>query len=453
MAATRPAAPLSSSSHKFFLDQIKTGFSNTYLKVQNFVKTYFFQIIAFALLVGSYFAIGFNASLIAAGGITVVFAAQKILNRLKTSRFTTPSDAPSSSLSTTSSSSTTTTRREMLRKISSAPLDVEKQTSFVLSSGRVLHDSVQWLRDYTSSSKTFAEKKKMRRDIGFKTMETVRKHGVQGSFQISDAEIDQMRRNTAIVGQDVTTAAHEQQFFQTASTNSTLPTLARPQPVEIIEGDSFDVALTLKREKGYRNVAVLNMANATSPGGGFLTGCAAQEEALCRRSTLFDSINIHPVRPDRGNYNTHLSAKMGGTYQVPEFGALFSPRVKVFRSNLDEGFAYYKQPKEVNVISSAAYDVVHSARPADYREKTKRKLQMILNTALERKQEAVVLGAYGCGAFGNDPKEVAAIVKEILKARPIYQQRMKIVFAIITDSNDRSGNLKSFSDALHNFVR
>ncbi|NGX44828.1 MAG: hypothetical protein K1060chlam3_01003, partial [Candidatus Anoxychlamydiales bacterium] len=336
-----------------------------------------------------------------------------------------------------------------IRKVPSFLCD--KKDVVFLPDRRCLLDSLKWLKDY--SSKNWSQKKQMREEIGKKTLMTVEKLGVGGLFGLSKSEIDTMKQNTVIIGENIKTKADEESHFKQALSKNTMLAKDESQKVEVIEGDSFDVALSLKNERKYNNVSVLNMANQTSPGGGFLQGCSAQEEALCRRSNLFDSINIHPIGRDKTNFNPHLKNKMRGTYNVPEFGSIYSPKVKVFRGNIDEGFKYFAKPEEVNVISSAAYDIAHRSRkPTNYRENTKIKLQMILNTALENNQECVVLGAYGCGAFGNDPKEVVLIVKEILTERSIYQEKMKIVFAIITDSNDKSGNLEKFS-ILNNFIK
>ena len=75
---------------------------------------------------------------------------------------------------------------------------------------------------------------------------------------------------------------------------------------------------------------------------------------------------------------------------------------------------------------------------------------MILNTALLNNQKLVVLNDFGCRFLGQDPSEVANIVKEILKERPIYQKKMKIVFAIEPYANDNS--VIAFNEKLGGFV-
>ena len=423
-----PTATVSASgaSKVNFFSQVQTKMNSTYQKVRDFIKTNFLKLTSFTLVIGSYFVFGFEVSIGLIGVIATYQVALKLVNVFKTSRFSSQNND------------------KAIRKVPS--FLCEKKDVVFFPDGKCLYDSEKWLKDY--QSKGVFQKKQMRKAIGEQTLEMIK--------PFSDtAYYDMMKQNTEIIGADLKTKEDEKKYFDEVVSKNALLAKNGPlvykvlQKVEIIEGDSFDVALTLKNERKYKNVAVLNMANQTSPGGGFLQGCSAQEESLCRRSNLFDSINIHPIGRDKTNFNSYLREKMKGSYQVPEFGAIYSPNIGVFRGNQDvDGYAFIGDhyDAKVNVISSAAYDIAHGSKskPANYRENTKIKLQMILNTALEKKQECVVLGAYGCGAFGNDPKEVTSIVKEILEERSIYQKEMKIVFAIIKDRNDK-GNIENFS--------
>ncbi len=410
------ATVVSSSKDKPII-HLKTKINLTYQKVHEFIKNNLKKLIASTLVVGSYFVLAVKVSL--------AFISIFSISQIATKFFKTSNKALNHFIQ----------RQTKTRKISSSP--GEKKNVVFLPNATCLHDSNKWLSEYNSTN---SRKRQMLKAIGLQTLKTVEKLGINGLFSLSKSEIDTMKQNTQVIGENIKTKNDEKKYFEKAVSENTLP-LKRKQKVEIFEADSFDVALSLKKENKYRNVAVLNMANQTSPGGGFLNGSSAQEESLCRRSTLFDSININPLR---SNYNPYLREKMKGTYKIPEFGSIYSPKIKIFRANqASHGYAYLKKPEDVNVISSAAYDIAHKSRPSNYRENTKIKLQMILNTALQKNQECIVLGAYGCGAFGNDPKEVASIFKEILIQRPIYQQKMKIAFAIIKDRNDK-GNIKNF---------
>jgi uncharacterized protein (TIGR02452 family) len=158
-------------------------------------------------------------------------------------------------------------------------------------------------------------------------------------------------------------------------------------------------------------VAVLNMASEHNPGGGWLNGAAAQEEALCFRSTLASSLhkNRHYPIPDRSGVWTkdvvifRTSMAQGHELMVPETEAEKLSVVSVL------SVAGIRRPKVEVVNGKSVF-----AEERD-RELTKDKMRLCLRMAATQGHTMVVLGALGCGAFRNPPEEVAECWGEVLR--------------------------------------
>ncbi|KAI1800773.1 hypothetical protein F4811DRAFT_564467 [Daldinia bambusicola] len=143
-------------------------------------------------------------------------------------------------------------------------------------------------------------------------------------------------------------------------------------------------------------VGVLNMASPLSAGGGFLNGASSQEESLCMRSTLLPSL--------RDEF-----------YRLPELGVVFTPDVLVFpeeeevlpkrdRWFVDVASAAMIRIPEIDVDAESGFARYASA--AD-RELAVRKVRAVLRVFAAKGVRRVVLGAWGCGAYGNPVGEIA----------------------------------------------
>jgi uncharacterized protein (TIGR02452 family) len=207
-------------------------------------------------------------------------------------------------------------------------------------------------------------------------------------------------------------------------------------PIHVVKLDSFDCAEILTHE-GKQNIVVLNMASSTSPGGGYLSGAGAQEEALCRRSTLYLTIrrqrNFHPI---------------------PSHGGIYSPDVLITRTNDDTRCALLPVENRwwTSVISVAGIkrprltpSEEDFAREAD-REDTRERIRTILRIAALQERKNLVLGSLGCGAYGNPPKAVAGCFKRVLQEDEFKNRFEGIWFAVI----ERGGtqNYTIFKEAL-----
>jgi uncharacterized protein (TIGR02452 family) len=166
--------------------------------------------------------------------------------------------------------------------------------------------------------------------------------------------------------------------------------------------------------EGYRPL-VLDMANAYTHGGGVTKGSPVQEETLCRQSNLYTALD-------------HMNQQ--GCYPIPEHAGIFVPQVQFFR---DDQYRFV-EPFAADVFVSAAYDcnVKHGRgydRPKTdeaYIHGTGEKIRAMLRTAILNGNDALVLGAFGCGAFDNDSRFIARLYLSILNEDE-FRGRFRVV--------------------------
>lgn len=159
------------------------------------------------------------------------------------------------------------------------------------------------------------------------------------------------------------------------------------------------------------NVTILNMASPLRPGGGFLDGANSQEEFICTRTTLYPSL-------------------WDSFYRLPEVGGVHTPDVMVFRDSTPEANELAKRDRFfVDVISAGMLRFPDVRGRADDRsegcscgvsycdrdrELVTRKMKAVLRMAQSKGSETLILGAWGCGAYGNPVKEVAKIWRKVI---------------------------------------
>lgn len=106
-------------------------------------------------------------------------------------------------------------------------------------------------------------------------------------------------------------------------------------------------------------------------------------------------------------------------------------------------------PISLSVISVAAINLTsHELSVQDYLSTTKAKIRTIFRIGIDHGHDALVLSAFGCGAFRNDPFVVASLFVEVLHEPEFEHSFRKIVFAIIDDHNSK-GNYASFCKIIH----
>nr|WP_315033267.1 TIGR02452 family protein [uncultured Chryseobacterium sp.] len=219
-----------------------------------------------------------------------------------------------------------------------------------------------------------------------------------------------------------------------------LTTTPMPEPhfetqFETWHCSSLKAILELAEEEDQEKIMCLNFASAKNPGGGFINGAEAQEESLARTSALYETQLM------ANDYYT-LHRGMVSCFYTDTM--IYSPKVPVFRR--DKGQLLSK-PVMCNFITSAAVNagVVKRQEPQRVKEVLRAmdiRTDKMLALALHQGNETLILGAWGCGVFKNDPKEIAGLFKKYLQGK--YKNKFKrVVFAVLTKKEEM---LKPFEE-------
>lgn len=174
------------------------------------------------------------------------------------------------------------------------------------------------------------------------------------------------------------------------------------------------------------NPVALNFAAATHPGGGFLNGARAQEEYLARSSGLYACLRDNPM------YDFHRS------HYDPLYTnyAIYSPRVPVFRT--DDGIQLLEEPYTVGIITSPAVNAANldTPRRSEIAPAMWQRILKVLAIGILHGHDSIVLGAWGCGAFGNEPTEIAGLFERALLEN-FKDAYCRVVFAILDGSAEK----------------
>lgn len=198
---------------------------------------------------------------------------------------------------------------------------------------------------------------------------------------------------------------------------------------------------SLEAAKEYYRPLVLNFANAFTPGGGFLSGASSQEESLCRASSLYVSINSMAAK-EMYQYNLDHRNPFDSDFM------LLSEQVAVFRNIKNE---LLKHPFPISVLTVPAID---RSRPDSFNYSQqeadvvmKNRIRLLLLVAARNMYRNLILGAWGCGVFGNDASTVAGYFYQILIEEHFEDYFETVVFAIY----EREGrkNIDAFCNVFH----
>ena len=228
----------------------------------------------------------------------------------------------------------------------------------------------------------------------------------------------------------------------------------RAGTIRVTKHKTFEAATAIHQSHPEWRIAVLNFASATTPGGGVIKGSSAQEESLCRCSTLYPALTAPSL------WDAYYSVNRAARNPLYTNALIYTPGVVICKT--DEDYPERMEEKdwvEVDVITCAApnlrqrpgnmYNLDQSApvvvSPEELLALHKSRARHILTVAASKGVDAIVLGAFGCGAFHNDPTVVAEAYKDVLEEMKGYFSLIE--FAIYCRQRE-TANYDAFSRVL-----
>ena len=216
------------------------------------------------------------------------------------------------------------------------------------------------------------------------------------------------------------------------------------KPAKIIVSPKRTLEAATSYAYAGKKVCILNFASATNPGGGVTKGSSAQEEAICRCSTLYANLK------EQYAWNAFYAPHRRAHDPLHNDDCIYTPGVMVFKSDTD-----YPQllPEEkwysVNVLTCAAPNL--RERPSnemnagdgdaavhisgeELQALHEKRMRRVLEIAWRKGNEVVILGAFGCGAFRNPPAVVAQAMKTVVQE---YRKSFETIeFAVYCSPRD-----------------
>ena len=197
-----------------------------------------------------------------------------------------------------------------------------------------------------------------------------------------------------------------------------------------------------------KKVAILNFASSVSPGGGVTTGAQAQEESICRVSTLYFALS------DKGTgkefYDRHWELiRENKMNRRNTDDLIYTPGVVVVRDDAkDETMLEEKEWYQIDVITCAAPDIRLTGDDTEYRPEQDelyrefvKRWRCILKAGAKHEADVLILGAFGCGVFQNPPELVAKAYCEAVKG---FEKYFETVEFAIYSPGENNVNYKEF---------
>lgn len=229
--------------------------------------------------------------------------------------------------------------------------------------------------------------------------------------------------------------------------------------------DCVDLAEHLIAE-GY-SPAILNLASAKKPGGGYRDGLGAQEESLCRSSNL--SLSLYQYGDPKYIYirESGVPLKKVAYPLDKNFGGIYTPNATFFRNNKAKFFTLRENAFKCDIITAAALSFNGRGEFADTSELIYRssdggftpdgekimlnKIRTIFRMGVKHGRDSLILGAFGCGAYRLPIPEVVRLFRAVMEEAEFANKFRLIVFAILENPKKPDGLNGKFADFYREF--
>jgi len=201
-----------------------------------------------------------------------------------------------------------------------------------------------------------------------------------------------------------------------------------------------------------KKVCVLNFASASNPGGGVVNGSSAQEECLCRCTTLYPCLNTDTM------WSAFYSPHRKANNPLYNNDCIYTPEVCVFKSDIN-----FPEPLpqsewwKVNILTCAAPNLrerpsnamnphagatAAKISPTELEKLLTARVCRIFEVAVANGNEVLILGAFGCGAFRNPPALVARVFYNVMQD---YLDRFDVIEYAVYHTERELANFEAFS--------
>lgn len=216
----------------------------------------------------------------------------------------------------------------------------------------------------------------------------------------------------------------DKQIFIPQSTVLGIPTPNKKQPAHIVVSGARSLEAAEYYAREGKKVCVLNFASATNPGGGVISGSSAQEECICRCTTLFPCLNANVM------WDLFYTPHRQANDPLYNDDCIYTPDVTVFKKDIDFPSLlpiteWYKvdiiscaapnlRSKPSNAMNPHAGDTAANISNDELRGILSSRIRRIFELATCGGADVLVLGAFGCGAFRNPPELVAEVFNDVM---------------------------------------